>query len=253
MAIIECALCGKTSALIITITLKPNLLQIQPRYTHATGSIVYWKMGCNSIIAKRHFSFILPLRFKLQLSITIMLRDTHLLSMMYIRLFSFQSRDICTTSPFHVHYYLRKVFVVPVCFLSLSIHLCAKFFLRLCSMHLFRIDEFRRIEFLRRFSFSLQGVVLTHNASARVIRSNQSLVLQRVTRHSAGNYSCSAINAEGETVSNQLELRVKCKYMKNFNFPFINRIMLTLSQTLHYAKLQPRDYEHFVKSISISC
>lgn len=57
-----------------------------------------------------------------------------------------------------------------------------------------------------------QGVVLTHNASARVIRSNQSLVLQRVTRHSAGNYSCSAINAEGETVSNQLELRVKCKY-----------------------------------------
>ncbi|XP_031617439.1 nephrin-like isoform X2 [Contarinia nasturtii] len=53
------------------------------------------------------------------------------------------------------------------------------------------------------------GVVLTHNASARVIRSNQSLVLQRVTRHSAGNYSCSAINAEGETVSNQLELRVK--------------------------------------------
>lgn len=64
-----------------------------------------------------------------------------------------------------------------------------------------------------------QGVVLTHNASARVIRSNQSLVLQRVTRHSAGNYSCSAINAEGETVSNQLELRVKCKY-SHFQWPF---------------------------------
>lgn len=67
------------------------------------------------------------------------------------------------------------------------------------------------------FSFYTQGVVLTHNASARVIRSNQSLVLQRVTRHSAGNYSCSAINAEGETVSNQLELRVKCKY-RQFQF-----------------------------------
>lgn len=67
----------------------------------------------------------------------------------------------------------------------------------------------------------LQGVVLTHNASARVIRSNQSLVLQRVTRHSAGNYSCSAINAEGETVSNQLELRVKCKYRRSQCFlPF---------------------------------
>ncbi|XP_055708974.1 nephrin-like [Phlebotomus papatasi] len=53
------------------------------------------------------------------------------------------------------------------------------------------------------------GVILTHNASARVIRSNQSLVLQRVTRSSSGNYSCSAVNAEGETVSNQLSLRVK--------------------------------------------
>ena len=60
----------------------------------------------------------------------------------------------------------------------------------------------------------LQGVLIAHNASARVIRSNQSLVLQKITRNSTGNYSCSAINAEGETVSNQLPLRVKCKYFK---------------------------------------
>ncbi|CAO1368871.1 unnamed protein product [Diamesa hyperborea] len=53
------------------------------------------------------------------------------------------------------------------------------------------------------------GVLIAHNASARVIRSNQSLVLQKITRNSTGNYSCSAINAEGETVSNQLPLRVK--------------------------------------------
>lgn len=59
-----------------------------------------------------------------------------------------------------------------------------------------------------------QGLVIAHNASARVIRSNQSLVLQKVTRNSSGNYSCSAINAEGETVSNQLPLRVKCKYVR---------------------------------------
>lgn len=58
---------------------------------------------------------------------------------------------------------------------------------------------------------AFQGIVITHNASARVIRSNQSLVLQKVTRSSSGNYSCSAINAEGETVSNQQPLRVKCK------------------------------------------
>ncbi|XP_037957726.1 neural cell adhesion molecule 1-A [Teleopsis dalmanni] len=53
------------------------------------------------------------------------------------------------------------------------------------------------------------GMQLEHNTSARVIRSNQSLVLQKITKHFAGNYACSAINDEGETVSNQLLLRVK--------------------------------------------
>ncbi|CAD7086100.1 unnamed protein product [Hermetia illucens] len=60
------------------------------------------------------------------------------------------------------------------------------------------------------------GIHLEHNTSARVIRSNQSLVLQKITRFYAGNYACSAINDEGETVSNHLPLRVKytpiCKY-----------------------------------------
>jgi hypothetical protein len=57
----------------------------------------------------------------------------------------------------------------------------------------------------------LQGVLLSHNQSARIIRSNQSLVLQKVTRQSAGNYVCVATNREGETVSNELTFRVKCK------------------------------------------
>ncbi|KAM7350992.1 sidestep II transmembrane protein isoform 1-T2 [Cochliomyia hominivorax] len=61
------------------------------------------------------------------------------------------------------------------------------------------------------------GIHLEHNTSARVIRSNQSLVLQKITKHYAGNYACSAINDEGETVSNQLPLRVKytpiCKHL----------------------------------------
>ncbi|KAI4467838.1 sidestep protein [Holotrichia oblita] len=52
--------------------------------------------------------------------------------------------------------------------------------------------------------------------SARIIRSNQSLVLQRVTRQSAGRYVCSAVNSEGETLSNELAFRVQyapiCKY-----------------------------------------
>ncbi|XP_050319373.1 neural cell adhesion molecule 1-B isoform X3 [Bactrocera neohumeralis] len=61
------------------------------------------------------------------------------------------------------------------------------------------------------------NIHLEHNTSARVIRSNQSLVLQKITKHYAGNYACSAINDEGETVSNQLPLRVKytpvCKHL----------------------------------------
>jgi hypothetical protein len=57
----------------------------------------------------------------------------------------------------------------------------------------------------------LQGVLLSHNQSARIIRSNQSLVLQKVTRQSAGNYVCIATNPEGETFSNELTFRVKCK------------------------------------------
>ncbi|ETN61066.1 hypothetical protein AND_007292 [Anopheles darlingi] len=61
----------------------------------------------------------------------------------------------------------------------------------------------------RKLHWLHDGLMITHNATARVIRSNQSLVLQKVTRNTSGNYSCSAINAEGETVSNQLALRVK--------------------------------------------
>ncbi|XP_055600251.1 nephrin-like [Uranotaenia lowii] len=51
--------------------------------------------------------------------------------------------------------------------------------------------------------------LLLHNASARVIQTNQSLVLQKVMKQSAGYYACSAINGEGETISNQQFLRVK--------------------------------------------
>lgn len=61
------------------------------------------------------------------------------------------------------------------------------------------------------FSHALfQGFHLEHNATARIIRSNQSLVLQKITKHLAGNYACSATNDEGETVSNQLPLQVQC-------------------------------------------
>ncbi|XP_063992013.1 hemicentin-1-like [Diachasmimorpha longicaudata] len=53
------------------------------------------------------------------------------------------------------------------------------------------------------------GILLTHNTTARVIESNQSLVLQSVTRNSAGYYVCAATNSLRETRSEPLLFRVK--------------------------------------------
>lgn len=56
-----------------------------------------------------------------------------------------------------------------------------------------------------------QAQVVTHNVSSGVILSTKSLVLQGVTRHDSGRYSCMAVNVKGETVSELVALRVKCK------------------------------------------
>ncbi|KAM3957695.1 LOW QUALITY PROTEIN: sidestep II transmembrane protein [Aphomia sociella] len=61
----------------------------------------------------------------------------------------------------------------------------------------------------RKLSWLHDDRPLAHNVTSRVLHSNQSLVLQKVTRHSSGRYACSALNAEGETVSNELHFRVK--------------------------------------------
>ncbi|XP_076758333.1 uncharacterized protein LOC143427758 isoform X4 [Xylocopa sonorina] len=53
--------------------------------------------------------------------------------------------------------------------------------------------------------------ILAHNTSARIIWSNQSLVLQSVTRSSAGKYVCAATNDLNETRSEPLQFRVKWK------------------------------------------
>ncbi|CAH0551848.1 unnamed protein product [Brassicogethes aeneus] len=61
----------------------------------------------------------------------------------------------------------------------------------------------------RRLTWLHDGLVLNHNMSGRIIHSNQSLVLQKVTRQSAGRYRCSVVNSEGETVSDELDFRVQ--------------------------------------------
>lgn len=57
----------------------------------------------------------------------------------------------------------------------------------------------------------LQGKELKNNAMAGVVLSDHSLVLQGLTRYSAGNYTCLAVNSEGKTASNPVSLRIMCK------------------------------------------
>ncbi|XP_056629830.1 hemicentin-1 [Diorhabda sublineata] len=70
----------------------------------------------------------------------------------------------------------------------------------------------------RKLTWLHNGVVLNHNLASRTIFSNQSLVMQKVTRQNAGRYRCSVVNSEGETVSDELDFRVQfaptCKHDK---------------------------------------
>jgi hypothetical protein len=59
------------------------------------------------------------------------------------------------------------------------------------------------------------------NSSTKIVKSNQSLVLQKVTRFSSGSYSCSALNSEGETVSNEFLLKVKFAPQCIVNMPLM--------------------------------
>lgn len=57
----------------------------------------------------------------------------------------------------------------------------------------------------------MQNKTLTRNISQGVIVSKHSLVLQGVSRTTAGNYTCVGFNAEGEGSSPTFELNVMCK------------------------------------------
>ncbi|XP_058059967.1 nephrin-like [Anopheles bellator] len=62
----------------------------------------------------------------------------------------------------------------------------------------------------RRLSWLHNGVQLPQNSSStKIVRSNQSLVIQKVTRSSSGSYQCGALNSEGETLSNEIVLNIK--------------------------------------------
>ena len=56
-----------------------------------------------------------------------------------------------------------------------------------------------------------QDAEVENNKAKGVIISGSSLVLQGVTRHMSGTYTCVASNTEGDTASNPVYLQVKCE------------------------------------------
>ena len=60
---------------------------------------------------------------------------------------------------------------------------------------------------------NVKGSALSHDVGSGIIISNQSLVVQRVTRADSGRYTCHVFNTEGEGVSNHVTLAVKCRHI----------------------------------------
>ena len=67
------------------------------------------------------------------------------------------------------------------------------------------------IEKQLKMHFSFQGIELRHNTSEGIILTNQSLVLQRISRRRSGSYTCQAANEVGRGSSQNIFLNVKCK------------------------------------------
>lgn len=57
-----------------------------------------------------------------------------------------------------------------------------------------------------------KGKTIHNNPSKGMLVSNQSLVLQKVSRMEAGLYTCVGSNQEGDGESSPLYLDVKCKF-----------------------------------------
>lgn len=58
---------------------------------------------------------------------------------------------------------------------------------------------------------------LLTSQSSGIIVTNQSLVLQKVRRQHSGRYQCMAFNIEGDSLSDAIDLKVKCKANSSAN------------------------------------
>lgn len=67
-----------------------------------------------------------------------------------------------------------------------------------------------------------EGKPLTNDPVSGVLVTNQSLVMQRVSREHRGNYQCAASNPEGISASNKVFLNVHCNESFFIYFIFIN-------------------------------
>ena len=57
-----------------------------------------------------------------------------------------------------------------------------------------------------------QNRTIGQDISKGILISGNSLVLQKIRREQAGNYSCYASNLEGDTQSKHIQIQVKCKF-----------------------------------------
>ena len=84
----------------------------------------------------------------------------------------------------------------------------------------------------------LQGAELRQNVREGVIMGNRSLVLQSLTTHNTGLYSCQAANTVGKGMSNVVNLDIKCKWQTLFvpavTFPFLCSRTICSSQKDHF-------------------
>ncbi|KAK8403322.1 hypothetical protein O3P69_000442 [Scylla paramamosain] len=61
-----------------------------------------------------------------------------------------------------------------------------------------------------KIKFFHDGHELVHNVSKKILVTKASLALQEVSRHTSGRYQCLASNVEGDALSNNLTIAVKC-------------------------------------------